>query len=331
MTVTTVSLPQPVNDGANTAAIVSWGSRISSMFSGAGLVQSSDTGQINWGTASPTYLSGGTTQTNMGVEIWKFNDSLQATKPVYIRVEYWQVRTGGSSNYFYLNIAVGVGTNGASGLSGLNTGTAPISDRTDVSSSATAYPGALNNPTVSSFSSGDGSSIALALAPFNSAATTSNSCGSGVFFVDRTRDGSGAITGEGAVAGWIGWGSATASSTNSSGNGNTSFFNVLSFTTVALVGLGTAGAGVLLPAAIAGQMSTGTQISLYAPPTYANHKILPPVLVAQAYHTSDMPANQQLTVSISNANHTYLTMGPNFSQCDRSPANTNACLALRYE
>ncbi|MCB1713466.1 MAG: hypothetical protein KDH96_13660, partial [Candidatus Riesia sp.] len=58
-----------------------WGSKLSAAIQAVGLVKTGDTGQINWSTV--------TVGTGIrGYEIFRFNDSLQATTPVFIKIEY---------------------------------------------------------------------------------------------------------------------------------------------------------------------------------------------------------------------------------------------------
>src|SRR5512138_2499573 len=69
----------------------SWGSDLSSRLAGVGLVQTSDTGQINWGSVSrPSEDNYG------GYEVWRFDDALQGTAPVFIKIEYGTANMSGS-------------------------------------------------------------------------------------------------------------------------------------------------------------------------------------------------------------------------------------------
>lgn len=88
-----------------------WGSAFSALLASCGLTQAGDTGQINWATVTRPAAN-----TVAGYEIWYLNDSLHATKPIYIRFEY----ASGSPANTRININAGVasGTNGAGTLSG---------------------------------------------------------------------------------------------------------------------------------------------------------------------------------------------------------------------
>lgn len=82
-----------------------WGSEFSTLLSMIGLVQTADTGQINWATVTRPGVN-----TEAGFEIWRFDDALQATSPIYIRFGYG---TGTAVNRSRIQMTVGVGTNGA--------------------------------------------------------------------------------------------------------------------------------------------------------------------------------------------------------------------------
>lgn len=98
-------------DHASAANFRLWGSTISAHLAALGLVQSADSGQINWTTvALPTV-----TNTAAGYEIWKFNDSLFATNPIYLKVQYGTDNALGRPATW---ITVATGTNGAGVLTG---------------------------------------------------------------------------------------------------------------------------------------------------------------------------------------------------------------------
>lgn len=83
-----------------------WGSAISTGLAELGLVQTADTGQINWTTvARPT-----TTNQSMGYEIWRFNDALQTTTPVFFKLEYG---SGSSTTLPGIWLTVGQASNGS--------------------------------------------------------------------------------------------------------------------------------------------------------------------------------------------------------------------------
>lgn len=89
----------------------SWGSYLSARFAAVGLVQTADTGQINWTTVlTPTGAS-----VYMGYEIWRFADTLQATAPVFFKIQYGE---GAGVDSPHIKIQFGSGSDGAGNLTG---------------------------------------------------------------------------------------------------------------------------------------------------------------------------------------------------------------------
>ena len=105
------------NSHTSDAEFRAWGSEFSSKLAAVGLIQTTDTGQINWATVTKP----GTTNTNAGYEIWRFNDPAQSTSPLFLKISY-----GNGSNVSLLTpriqIEVGTATNGAGTLSGIGSG-----------------------------------------------------------------------------------------------------------------------------------------------------------------------------------------------------------------
>lgn len=107
---TTLSWATPA-DHTSDAGFRAWGSELSAKLQAAGLVQTADTGQINWATATRP----GSVNTAAGYEIYRFDDALQATAPLYIKLEYG---TGNVADRPTIWVSVGTGTNGAGTLTG---------------------------------------------------------------------------------------------------------------------------------------------------------------------------------------------------------------------
>lgn len=105
-----------VSSWTTDAKVRSFCQAIETALSGCGLVQTADTGQIN----TSTITHPGSTATLLGYQIWRFNDSLQGTAPIYLRVHYYtgSHASGASPN---VRITVGQGTNGSGTLTGLLT------------------------------------------------------------------------------------------------------------------------------------------------------------------------------------------------------------------
>lgn len=88
-----------------------WGSTISAALATLGLVNTADTGQINW----TTVVKPAGTSTQSGYEIWRFADSLQGTTPVYLKLTYGSAAAADRPSLW---IQVGSGSNGTGTLTG---------------------------------------------------------------------------------------------------------------------------------------------------------------------------------------------------------------------
>jgi len=118
-------------DHTNDAGFQAWGLDLQTNLALSGLVQTSDTGQVNWATA-----------TRPGVDstpyysIWRFNDTLQATAPIFIRLEFG---TGATTNRPRFRVQVGTGTNGAGTLTGTTSTIRSATANQLIASTVTAY------------------------------------------------------------------------------------------------------------------------------------------------------------------------------------------------
>jgi len=88
-----------------------WGLALSNALTAAGFPKSADTGQIDWATvARPAVNTAG------GYEIRYLDDSLHATKPCYVKIEYG---TAASATIPQMWLTAGSGTNGSGTISGV--------------------------------------------------------------------------------------------------------------------------------------------------------------------------------------------------------------------
>lgn len=157
---------------ATNTAFRDWGSGIANGFNDAGWVQVTATGQVDWSTVSVNASA----TTSWGFEIWRMNDSLQATSPVYLRIDYG---SGSAVNTprAWLQLGSGVSDNV---LTGIISGQLPCSP--------TANSGA---NTWGTFYCGSNGHIAYCGAP--------QSANGWAFGIERTHDAAGADTGEGVL------------------------------------------------------------------------------------------------------------------------------------
>lgn len=110
-----------------------WGSEFSGFLNTIGLVQTADTGQINWTTVTRPAAN-----TEAGYEMWRFNDTQQGTSPVFLRFGYG---TNANAAGPRIQLTVGTGSNG----SGTITGTAPFTINNISASSTTETGDTLRN------------------------------------------------------------------------------------------------------------------------------------------------------------------------------------------
>lgn len=94
-----------------------WGSEFSTKLAAAGLVQTADTGQINW-----TTVVRGSNSTDAGYEVWRMNDTAQATAPVFFKIYYGTE----STNCPRIRVAVGIASNGSGTVTTIGGGAAAI-------------------------------------------------------------------------------------------------------------------------------------------------------------------------------------------------------------
>ena len=98
-------------DHSTDAGFRVWGTEFHAQLLAIGLTLTSDTGQINWTTVVRPALNG-----TAGYEIWRFNDTLQGTTPIFIKFEFG---TSSTINYPSIWISIGNGSNGSGTLTGL--------------------------------------------------------------------------------------------------------------------------------------------------------------------------------------------------------------------
>lgn len=116
------------NSGDNTSTRA-YGTAISNAFANAGWVRVDTGTAIDW----TTVVANGTVGVTIGSEVFRMNDALQTTAPVYIRLDYGCAVT---TNRVAINFTIGHSTNGTMGLCGALT---PNTQLLFSSPSLTAY------------------------------------------------------------------------------------------------------------------------------------------------------------------------------------------------
>jgi hypothetical protein len=140
------------------------------------LVKTADTGQVNWATVS--------TEPGSGVirdyEVFALGGPLQATAPIFIRIDYWGTSTAGNG----VQITVGTTTDGAGNLGGLLVTRAPLQNHLLAAS-----------PNQYCWAASDQASYFTFLYALDPAATGTD--GVGMAVIERTRDPDGTATNAG--------------------------------------------------------------------------------------------------------------------------------------
>lgn len=99
---------------ANDASFRLWLAECEQMLQDCGLVRTADTGQIDPATATIPVAN----TTYAGYSVWRFDDSLQATAPVFLKCSYGRSNAAASVMF---GLQVGTGSDGAGNLTGTTT------------------------------------------------------------------------------------------------------------------------------------------------------------------------------------------------------------------
>lgn len=158
-----------VCDNSSLANFKSWARVISNAFSSFGWTQTSDTGQVNWGTIASVPSSA------YVYEVWKAADAQASTTPIYVKMEY-----GFSAAAIRIRITVGSGSDGSGNITGSIMGPYII----------TSAGGSIPNQGAGTFAcylSGDAGEFRAMMWQTSTAAEA-------IFGVERSKDTSGAKT-----------------------------------------------------------------------------------------------------------------------------------------
>ena len=155
-----------------------WGAELNAKLAAVGMVQTADTGQIDWVTVVRAGVSA-----DAGYEIWRTSDALHATAPIYIKIYYG---THTSTTSPRIRIQTGISSNGTGTLVGV------LSSATNAIQANTTQT---TNTARQSF---------LCYTDFGLCLSWKQGAGvtEGMFAFCRTVDSSGAATAAGAVMVW---------------------------------------------------------------------------------------------------------------------------------
>lgn len=122
-------------DHQDDAGFRAWGADFATRLAAVGLVQTADTGQIDWGTVSRPG-----TNSDAGYEVWRFDDTQQASSPLFLKFLYG---TDDSAALPRILCQIGDATDGAGTLT-LFGGTVPTFDMTWGVTSGTQAPNGIS-------------------------------------------------------------------------------------------------------------------------------------------------------------------------------------------
>lgn len=186
---TTNSTSTPVEHSSD-ATFRTWYGEIRTMLAAVGMVQTSDTGQVN-----PATMTRPGTSAYAGYEVWRFADALQSTAPIYVRI---RPGTGTGAAIPALEMQIGTGTNGAGTLTGVTSTAAVVFANANIASTVTNYPTYMCH-TAGFFGHA-----------FKVGAATVGSRGFGFWAICRSADNTGTVNGNGATVYYTGSSGVTA-------------------------------------------------------------------------------------------------------------------------
>jgi hypothetical protein len=293
---------------ASDASFRGWTQMVANGFISAGWARAIDTGNINFTTVSTPAVA----SVAQGYDIFKMQDTLQNTAPVFVKVEYG----AGSTNTFpSLWITIGSGSNGAGMLTG------PLSLRRQININSPASTNA-----ITSFISGDANRIGMALWHFSNTTFGNTVCigpQSIYFSIERTKDASGADTNEGVL--FVGRTNVSAAIV-----GTQQYWNSATGPT------GLEDWGVLLPTVNIG-LTTGVQTAFY-PIYHSKGVFLNPGMGTLCFAVSTsagttIPATEgaPIVIPIYGNNHTYMPMSPTLANTVGLRGGANSSFCMRYE
>ena len=178
----TAVLNVPFHSTTNDALRI-WGRAVSDGFVAVGMVKTSDTGQIDWDTA----IAPNSANRVVGYEMFRFNDALQDSAPIFLKIEYGDGSYAGNPAFW---ITICRRTDGAGGAVDILAPRRRSDSATSLNQSGATVPTSIEPIYISS----DGSSLCFSA---RIGATMNLSFRSPAFVIDRSRDATGNPTAAG--------------------------------------------------------------------------------------------------------------------------------------
>lgn len=300
-----MSAPQTFTVAANqgsAAAFKAWGQALSNALQALGtLTKTADTGQIDWST-NPAVPAAGV---SAGYEIYAFNGALQASAPIYFKVEYGTNTTSGRPQIW---VTVGTGTDGAGTLTSMAGTNVSVTNRngmlTNTTSQATAD---------GCMVTGDADTLVIAMWTFNNGPVQAH----GVFWCERVRDINGDATADGFICGW-----------GTGGGTSTVLQNIYHHNQAPQLASTTASAMPLTPGTNVAPTTTIKDSTLYTLPVFTGWgpRLGAPSKFLVAHHTEDLGQGGTFTVTHYGASHSFQSPGLTFATNGQ-----NVCPAIRTD
>ena len=262
-----------------------------------GWVKTTDTGQIDWATVlRPTAAN-----QFRGYEIFRMADALQATTPMFLKLEYG---SGAATNLWSWRLTLSTSTSGTGVMTGQVGNPVTFTQAGGATAGTTDVSGNFK-----CLFSGATHRFTAIMAPL-----TGSSLGAGYFIIERfkSNNGSDGATG-GVIIGQFGNSNPTSSSTPSSGP---------------IPPLETAGVGCVVPSAGTGMVGTDVHIYTVHPFVYAMQN---PVRGLAAYFTADLPSDQIITASIYGIEQSWYTVPVNGGSGPARSGGNQTKPLLRFE
>lgn len=286
----TTSAPSIKFSHTDTASFKAWAQAVGTALVAVGLVKTADTGQVDW----EAFSWASSTDSDQGFEVYRFSDTLQSTKPVFLKVVYGNGSPSSSARMYF---QIGTGTNGAGALTGVWT--------TVVQATSAAADG-----TCTAYFSGDTSSLCLCF-PRTSGGTVSAYI---ALVVDRTRGSDGTANGDGLY--WCSY------STYSGGQQYAGYFNFAAQAAAAINPAAPNMTGVATG-------KYGSDVVLM-PHVVAVPKAEAFALACLSYWGADISRGSEISLTHLGASHTFLCLGSFFPGAD-GVKTAGVSLAMRYE
>lgn len=278
-----------------------WGGGLSTALAAVGLTKTGDTGQVTWSTS---VTPPGVLDTYPYYEVWRFNDALQATSPIFFKLEY-------GSSYLALGdcglrITVGTGSDGAGNITG------------NISSLATPGSGANSATLQTCYVSSDGGRVNVVMF---AGAVLSVSFG---FYIERLKNNAGAVAAGGVDVFAFGY------ETNGA-TAATSFQQWLCDTNVGLKNPNTPATVPLCAMPATGTGTFGGNVGLYPIVPIQGYAGFP-TMGALAFFAADITTSGVgITLSMYGTNHNFITTVNTPTQPTLNGNTAAWGVAMRYE